>query len=228
MIRYELSRKIAILGAFRIEVERIKNLLTGAGEIRQAGCLEYVTGSSGGRSILVGITGMGKVRAASGVQAVIDRFQPDFILVCGTAGALSDRVRPLDLVVVDRVLQHDTGPDEPGWIHLEPSYLDPMEAASRMALEGSPHAVSRGGLITGDRPVLDEGERNTLARRFDALAVDMEAGAAAAVSFANGIPFAAIKAITDSADGSGKKDFKKHVHQGTAHAQKAVACLLDR
>jgi adenosylhomocysteine nucleosidase len=130
--------------------------------------------------------------------------------------------------VVDRLLQHDTGPDEPGWIHLEPSYLDSMETASRTALAGSPHAVSRGGLITGDRPVLDARERNALARRFDALAVDMEAGAAAAVSLANGIPFAAIKAITDSADGSGKKDFKKHVHQGAAHAQKAVACLLER
>jgi adenosylhomocysteine nucleosidase len=224
---YVLPMKIAVLGAFRLEVERIGNLVAGGNEILQAGCLKYVVGSGGARSILVGTTGMGKVRAAAAVQSVIDLFQPGLILVCGTAGALSDRVRPLDLVVAERVLQHDTGPKEPEWIPLDPPCLKRLDAASREAIQDRPHGVLRGGLVTGDRPVLDRRERKRLSRRFDALAVDMEAGAIAAVASAHGIPLAVVKAITDSADGRGIKDFKKHVHPGTDLAQKAVARLLD-
>jgi adenosylhomocysteine nucleosidase len=87
--------------------------------------------------------------------------------------------------------------------------------------------VHLGGLVTGDHPVLDPVERKDLSRRFDALAVDMEAGAVAAVASAHGIPLAVVKAITDSADGKGIKDFKKNVRAGTDIAQRAVARLLD-
>ena len=225
---FDLPERIAVLGAFPIEVERFGGLVKSGGMLERAGPLKYLSGAFGSRILLVGTLGIGKVRAAAGSQAALDLFHPGLVLLCGTAGALAEGVRPLDLVVADRVLQHDTGPKEPEWLVLDAGLAARLEEASLQSLGSSPHKVFRGGLVTGDQPVLDLKARKSLAGRFGALAVDMEAAAAAAVAEANRVPLAVVKAITDSADRNGVQDFKKHVRQGAALAQEAVAALLGR
>lgn len=219
--------RVAVLGAFRVEIEIIADSLSGASGPQQAGPLTYVTGKFNHRDLLVGSTGVGKVRAAAGVQAAADLFRPALVIICGTAGALSKKIRPLDLVVAEKLLQRDTGPNDPEWTELEPKVVDRLEAASRTALESLGRSIHRGGLVTGDRPVLSKREGTVLAKRFGALAVDMEAAAAHVVCMANGLPMGVIKAITDSADRKGIRDFKKNVKEGTALAQQAVTRFLD-
>lgn len=206
--------RIAFLAAFRIEVEGLVKLLDEPGPLEEKGFLRHLRGRYGEREVLVGTTGMGKARAAAGTQAALDLFQPDLLVFCGTAGSLRPEVRPMDVVMADKVLEHDRGPDEPQWI----------EADGLAVLEGK---VLRGGLISGDRPVLDAGEREALAARFDALAVDMEAAAALAVAKANGVRAAAVKAITDMADGSGVKDFRKNVERCAELMAGIARAVLD-
>lgn len=219
--------RVAVLGAFRVEIEIIADFLSRASGLREAGPLTYVEGKLGDRHLLVGSTGVGKVRAAAGVQAAADLFRPALVIICGTAGALSKKIRPLDLVVAEKLLQHDTGPKDPEWTMLEPNVADRLEEASRITLDGTGQSIHRGGLVTGDQPVLSKREGTVLAKRFGALAVDMEAAAALVVCRANGLPMGVIKAITDSADRKGIGDFKKNVKEGAARAQQAVTRFLD-
>ncbi|MHC4943497.1 MAG: 5'-methylthioadenosine/S-adenosylhomocysteine nucleosidase [Planctomycetota bacterium] len=220
--------RAVILAAFRVEVERLPERLEGKSALEEAGFLKYVTGEFEGRAVLVGTSGMGKVRAAAAAQKAVDLFQPGILLCCGTAGALREGVVPLDLVLGEKVLQHDTVPEVSSWIEADPSMTGRLEQAAQDVVKGTPHALHRGGLVTGDRPVLDAGERKELARRFDALAVDMEAAAVVQVALENGVPAAVIKAVTDSADEHGKSDFKKNVKKGAGLAQQAVLALLTQ
>jgi adenosylhomocysteine nucleosidase len=218
---------VAILAAFRLELEGMAAELEDVSSEAPDGPLRFVTGLRGTRSVLLGTTGMGKVRAAAAVQHVIDRFQAGRILFCGTAGGLPKQVKPLDLVVADRLLCHDTGPEDPAWVEADPALCAALERCAREALPDAPEAVHRGPLITGDRPVLAAREGKALVKRYHALAVDMEAAAAAAVAALNGVPLAVVKAVTDSADKNGIRDFKKNVKAAAARAQKAVLRFLD-
>ncbi len=227
MVRRLSSGKAVILSAFRVEIDKIAEALECKGELCEKGPLRYVTGRYASMDVLAGTTGVGKVRAAAGVQAAIELFDASFVLFVGTAGALSAGLRPLDLVVSDRLLQHDTGPDEPAWFDADPELSCLLEKAARSVLDTGKSSVHRGDMISGDYPVLDKETGKRLADRFGAVAVDMEAAAAASVSAINSIPFAAIKAVTDSADRNVIKEFKKHVHEAAAVAQAAVLCFLS-
>ncbi|MFH2000852.1 MAG: 5'-methylthioadenosine/S-adenosylhomocysteine nucleosidase, partial [Planctomycetota bacterium] len=160
--------KIVVLGAFRIEVEQVVNQLENQEELCEEGPLKYVTGIYENKRVLVGVTGLGKVRAAAGTQAAIHVFQPDLIVMCGTAGSLSEEVHALDLVVARHLLQHDTGPHEPEPISADPGCSAGLESAARTALRGTTHAVHTGTLVTGDRPVIDPATRAALFDRFHA------------------------------------------------------------
>jgi len=102
-----------ILAAFRTEVGLIASSLDAKSEYQELGFLRYVKGSLKDRRLLVGACGMGKVRAAAATQAAIDLFRPGFALFCGTAGAIDGCLKPLDLVVADKLLQHDACLDAP-------------------------------------------------------------------------------------------------------------------
>lgn len=219
---------VAVIAAFRAEVEAVAAALADAGPLERAGFCRFVRGRAGARAVVAAAVGMGKVRAAAGTQAVLDRFRPAAVLFCGTAGSLAREVRPLDLVVAERLLQHDTGPKAPEWLEADPGLSALLLESARAVAAERGRGVHAGGLITGDRPVLRRAERNALRKRFAALAVDMEAAAAAAVAAAAGVPFAAVKAVTDSADRKGILEFKLNAGRASALAAGVVNAFLER
>ena len=54
-------------------------------------------------------TGIGKVNAAMTTTLVIEHYAPAEIIFSGIAGGLSDRVKPGDIVIGEKVGQHDFG-----------------------------------------------------------------------------------------------------------------------
>jgi len=225
---YKLPERIAVLGAFPIEVELIGEALVSPDKISKKGFLTCSAGSFNSRMLLVGYTGMGKVKAASGIQAAVDLFCPGLVLFCGTAGGLSCETSPLDIIIATRFLEYDAGPKKPNWTKTEPTLVSFLEKGMKSIHSEDHIKVRCGPLITGDKPVLDSDTKKILAQEFNALAVDMEAAAAGAVAAANSIPFAVIKGITDSADKNGLKDFKKNVRKSAAQVQRALMNLLDQ
>lgn len=255
MTRKAIQGKTVILGAFRTEVEQLYMRLQDASGLRSKGPLKYVTGKLGDSGILVGTMGIGKVRAAAAAQAAIHIFQPQRIIVCGTAGSLAPEVGALDLVVARDLLQYDTGPSEPKPIATAPELFESLCGAARATIDSnseSPQfdagrvelsdadksgadesaadhagAVHTGTLITGDKPVIEAEFREALYQKYNAKAVDMEAAAVAAVCELNAIPMGVAKAITDTADEGVEKDFKKNVKESAARAQQVVLSLFD-
>jgi adenosylhomocysteine nucleosidase len=69
-----------------------------------------------GRQVVVGRSGAGKVNAAIIATLLIDHFHPSVLLFSGTAGAVDPVLRPGDVVIGERVAQHDVGLQTPNGI----------------------------------------------------------------------------------------------------------------
>ena len=136
-------------------------------------------------------TGIGLERAALAADAAAAGGHFDLFLSTGCAGALAPSLVPGDLVVASAV-QHAAGGD--------PS---PCEAAPR---DGVVRAAESAGLRAFAGPflctptVLATREQKRAAAANGAIAVDMEGASIAARATAAGIPFAAARAILDTAD----------------------------
>ena len=154
---------------------------------RVAGARAY-SGWLGGVRTVFAATGDGPLRAERVTGAVCRDFRPVAIYGAGIAGALSASLAAFDLVVARRV--RDRGGEAPP--------PDP-ELLARARSAGDP-AV--GLLLTVDRPVVDPRQKAALAAALageEPAAVDMESAAWARAAAAYGVPYAVIRAISDTA-----------------------------
>jgi len=129
------------------------------------------------RDTPVAVTGIGPAAARQAAARVIEDDRPDILVFAGFCGALRPTLRVGDVVVPETVL------DEAGrqW----------------------PCAIldsDRGGrLLTCGRLVATPDEKRHLAERFSADVVDMESAAVAELCANRGVPFAAVRAVSDTA-----------------------------
>ncbi len=138
--------------------------------------------------------------AGPGVAAIVSGGRPDLleqrllaaaegataVISLGIGGALSPSLQPGDWVVATKVVA-DAGEwaTEPKWT-----------AALRRALP----APSSGVILGSGAMLLKAADKHAAARRTGALAVDMESHVAARVAQQLGLPFAAARVVSDSAD----------------------------
>lgn len=171
----------------------------------------HIAGRSG-REYVICTTGVGKVSAASSTRHVLDRFPVEAAITLGTAGSLSPLLRVGDLVIAEDTVAGDcgishsegfghTGPLQVGERGFSSHPLFPSApflvkaALSAARRAGIPHRAGR--LFSCDQVILDPGLRSKLGRDFDVLAVDMESAAVAQVAETDGVPFLAVRCISD-------------------------------
>ena len=166
--------------------------------------------------------------------AMIAAYRPDRIINTGVAGALSPVLRCLDTVVASRLLQHDmdTSPlgDPVGMISgINKTYFETDGALSlslAAAIRGAGgHAVS-GTVATGDRFVASPEEKERIRSLFSADAADMEGAAIAQVCYVSGVPFAAIRTISDGAGGDAGMEYGAFCRRAAEISAAAVAACL--
>ncbi len=159
-----------------------------------------------GHEALVAVTGVGKIMAAAGCQAVVDRFKPEMILYTGAAGGIGDEISPGDLVVAKDCCQYDfdlrpfgqkLGKIPRIGVRFFPSHERLISSAMDFKPEG--YRIFFGRILTGD--VFLSPERLAIhgeaVKNLQGGAVDMEGAAAACVAFINHIPFLLVRYITD-------------------------------
>ena len=215
---------IGILGAMTAEIVQIGDLLNDP-STSEAGGREYLTGTLGDQEAVVAISGFGKVAAASTVTTMLDRFDPDSIVFTGVAGGLHPKVARGDVVVAEALVQHDFdgSPIVPRFVipSLQvdriptDSTLTDRAAASAAMIGGV--TVHRGLVLSGDRFISSANDRTQLRALFDdELAVEMEGAAVAQVCAERKVPFAVIRAISDTADEAAASDFLEFIEEQAA------------
>lgn len=88
--------------------------------------------------------------------------------------------------------------------------------------------IDKVSLVTTKKPVLDEGDREALRNQTGADIVDMEAGFLYGPASAAGVPFAAIKLISDGADGDARAGINRRIDEWSNRlAEQVNGCLGD-
>ncbi|MDE6915434.1 MAG: 5'-methylthioadenosine/S-adenosylhomocysteine nucleosidase [Lachnospiraceae bacterium] len=82
-----------------------------------------------------------------------------------------------------------------------------------------------GRMVTGESFITDEG-RQKICDAFAPLTVDMETASIAHVCYVNGIPFIAVRCVTDTAEHSGIDNFDENCAKASMIAKDITVALL--
>ncbi|RYF43992.1 MAG: 5'-methylthioadenosine/adenosylhomocysteine nucleosidase [Comamonadaceae bacterium] len=226
----------AIVSAMHEELAAVLALMPDEKKQAAAG-REFWHGHLHGQPVVAVLSRIGKVAAATTATALIERFGVRCIVFTGVAGGLAPGVNVGDIVVAGSFLQHDldASPIFPRYevplyglsrFSTDAALSDTLERAARAALPGVP--VHRGLVVSGDRFVSTTAEALALQAALpDALAVEMEGAAIAQVCHDYGMPFAAVRTVSDRADDAAHGDFTRFVEEvASRHSAAIVASLL--
>jgi len=162
-----------------------------------------------GGGLVVMVAGVGKVAAAMAAQYACDVFKPRCVIAIGLAGGVEDDVRPGQVIVASGAAQHDMDARPltdakgiiPGLglsiIQADAAVTEKLLLAARFESKDARSGV----VLTGDRIITARAVRDGLVRDFpDGACIDMETAAVAQVAHQNGLPWSALRVISDFAD----------------------------
>jgi len=230
---------IGLMSAMHEELALLLQALPNEQRVTVAG-RDFWQGHWHGRPVVAVLSRIGKVAAATTATALIERFGVDRMVFTGVAGGIGPGVRVGDVVLADSLVQHDMDASPLFPRHEVPLYgrsrfatdaalsAGLARAAQAVLAQVGTHvgaaAVAEFGLHTprlhtgliasGDRFVSTTAECRALQRALpEALAVEMEGAAVAQVCADYGVPFAALRTISDRADDDAHADFSRFIRE---------------
>lgn len=183
---------------------------------------------AGGHGVTIVTCGLGKVNAATAAALWAERLRPAAILMTGTCGRLTSISG--DAFWIARAVQHDYGAALEGQFVVYPAGDWPIGRPAQRpfaAMADSGLSLPHANIASGDSFV----GCPAAAARLVALGcelVDMEVAAVAQVATALGLPWAAIKAPTDEANGDSAGDFHANLLAAAARAAAGIEALVAR
>ncbi len=239
---------IGIMSAMHEELAAVMAAMPDEQRVQVAG-RDFWVGHWQGHSVVAVLSRIGKVAAATTATVLLERFGVDTLVFTGVAGGLGTGVRVGDVVVADGLVQHDMDASPLFPRHEVPLYGRALfEADAKLAVQlaqASEHVladaalhlgprtlaefqlntprVHRGLILSGDRFVSTSAESHALRQALpDALAVEMEGAAVAQVCHDYGVPFAAVRTISDRADDTAHTDFQRFIREVASRYSLAI------
>ena len=223
-------KKIGVIVADRDEyMPFVKTVKESADNCKEANtpfplAVEFTRGDCQITAILCGI---GKVNAAAAAMYLVSR-GVGAILNFGLSGGLSG-VSFGEFIVPTRFLEHDFDLTGLGYKPCEkPEQTYIYTADKQLADIFSRFAGARitGTAVCGDRFISSNSDREFLIHTFGASSCDMETAAIASVCHISGIPFAALRRISDGADDNATEVYRDmNTNEGATLSETFMKCL---
>jgi adenosylhomocysteine nucleosidase len=186
---------VAILAALRRELAPLEASLMVSQRFR-AGSFQASVGWLNGTQVIVACTGDGRENAARGAQALLERYQVGSLMVIGIAGGLSPSLPVGRLLVAREVIEDGRLAPAP-----DTSWL---ERARRSAGATPAIFVSTRDMLCTPQAKADAYSELT---GGPVAAVDLETATFARAASKRGLPYLALRAISDTAEESLPLDF---------------------
>lgn len=192
-----MEQRYLIIGALDQEVNALVERMSGAEKHSLHG-VDFYSGELGGQRVLVAQSGIGKVNASFTTTVLINAFNPVEIINIGSAGGLIENQNVGDIVVATELRYHDfyigldTYEDER---FIFKSQNDEIEGVLK-SLELPYHT----GLIVSGDQFVTKGSTSFINIRNNfknAIAVEMEATAIAAICSKFDLKFIVLRALSD-------------------------------
>lgn len=197
----------------------------------------YAEYQFGEHTIILVVSGIGKVNAAVTTQILIDNFAPDAIVNVGVAGSLTRDLVFGDVVIATDLVEHDFDITAFGVPLGQIARMDTFSFAADAKLNELLHSVSLlnhqvvlGRIVSGDQFIDNEQKALFLRNEFKALACEMEGAAIAHVCYLNKVPFAVVRSLSDMAgqDGQGIHSFNELKEMAAGRAALVVKNLMEK
>lgn len=224
--------QIGIIVAMEEELNAIKNIMKNSKK-RVIYNLGFIIGEIQNKECILIKCGIGKVNAARVTQILIDNFFVKYIINLGSAGAVNSLLNIGDIVIGEKVIQHDF--DITAFGHLK-GYItgvgDIIESDKSLVqkfvkvsnlVNNKKYSVKKGIIASGDIFCTDIKMKEKIHNKFNAECVEMEGAAIAQVCYLDNIPFIIIRSISDSPNGSNEIIFEQYLNL----ASKRCAELLN-
>ncbi|MFD0314767.1 phosphorylase family protein [Streptomyces flavalbus] len=221
---------VVVLTALGLEFQAVREHLSDV-EVREHQHTLFDVGRVSGLPWRVALAeiGEGTSGAATHTERAIARFRPAAVFFVGVAGGLRGKVALGDVVVASKVYLHHGGKETDAGLRARPRAWEvdhALEQRVRRAVRADAHTHFK-PVVSGD-VVLDT-RRSPLTELIertydDAVAIDMESAGMAQAARLNGVPWLAVRGVSDPADGS-KKDTDAKGWQPVA-AQRAAAVAV--
>lgn len=223
--------------------------------VRVAGA-DFVSGTLDGRRTVLAASAIGKVNGAVVTTVLADRFSCAPIVFSGVAGGIDPHLNVGDVVIADRVIQHDAGiidngrfqiyqagrlpfinPGEELGFRADPTLLERVSARLRdvalpvlseqvTGVRRRAPRIAVGTVLSGDQFLRCEDTRARWYAEFGGRAVEMEGGAVAQAAAAFGVPWLVIRSLSDLAGHDSTVDFRAFVDHAALTSMTVVRHLL--
>jgi len=198
--------KLAIMGAMQEEITPLLEYFTDINIIEYANN-KYYEAKFGDLDVVIAYSKIGKVFSTLTATTLIEHFGCDTLLFSGVAGGINPELKIGDLIVANKLSQHDldiTAFGHPfGYVPEGSVYVPTNERLKNIALEVAKEnniKIIEGIIATGDQFVADEKRKEFISSIFNADALEMEGASVAVVCDALNVPCLILRAISDVAD----------------------------
>lgn len=198
--------KLAIMGAMEEEITPLLENFTNIKKIDYANNIYYEC-KLDDLDVVIAYSKIGKVFSTLTASTMIEKFGCDTLLFSGVAGGINPELKIGDLIVANKLSQHDLDITAFGHSHgFVPGgsvYVNTNENLKNIALEVAKEnsiKIIEGIIATGDQFVADERRKEFIESTFNADALEMEGASVAVVCDALNVPCLILRAISDTAD----------------------------
>ncbi|MEA3354277.1 MAG: 5'-methylthioadenosine/adenosylhomocysteine nucleosidase [Campylobacterota bacterium] len=199
-------KKLAIMGAMEEEITPLLEYFTDVKKTDYADNT-YYEAKLDDLDVVIAYSKIGKVFSTLTASTMIQKFGCDTLLFSGVAGGINPELKIGDLIVANKLSQHDldiTAFGHPhGYVPGGNVYVNTDETLKNVALEVAREndiKIIEGIIATGDQFVADEARKEFIEKTFDADALEMEGASVAVVCDALDVPCLVLRAISDTAD----------------------------
>ncbi len=184
--------------------------------------LTFYEGQINGQAVVALYSGVCKVNAAIAAQILIDTYRVGILINAGTAGGMDEKIQLLDTVIATQAAYHDVDDgiltEFHPWLPSVYFESDPgLVHCAEILCAAHPH-IYLGRMVTGEQFITDA-LRHDINKKYAPLTVDMETASVAHVCHVNGIPFIAIRSVTDTAAHAGLQNFEQNCRQAASIAK---------
>ena len=174
----------------------------------------YYEATYQGKELVIAYSKIGKVFSSLTASILLEKFGCSTLLFSGVAGAINPELKIGDLIIADKLCQHDLdisifghpfGYVPEGAVFVE-SDAGLREIAKSVALKNG-LSVIEGTIATGDQFVASNERKEFISTNFQADALEMEGASVAVVCDALNVPFFVLRAISDTANDDAGVDF---------------------
>ncbi len=226
-------KKLAIMGAMQEEIEPLLAHFENI-KVSEFADNKYYEVNYNGLEIVIAYSKIGKVFASLTATVMIEKFACDTLLFSGVAGGINPNLKIGDLIIADKLCQHDldiTAFGHPygfvpgGKVFVETS-KELREVAKKVASENN-LKVLEGTIATGDQFVHSEQRKEFIETTFSADALEMEGASVAVVCDVLNVPFFILRAISDTANMDAGFDFDEFLKSSAKTSANYLIKIID-